>query len=69
MKCSECKFWFGPKNPICVRYPPIMFQEVQGEGFDRRYSYQPVWPVSYDNDWCGEFKEISEEGANAKIST
>lgn len=63
----------GKKRGTCHRYPPVISDTLlalsvkeHGEEdelpTDIAYDELPaasVWPATYDNEWCGEFKSES----------
>lgn len=70
--CSECKFWPDPIPPgtsslevedlegRCRRHPPVY---VGTDSEPRANAIQCachwVQPVTFGNDWCGEFRRKS----------
>jgi hypothetical protein len=58
--CSGCRWWhYHPTEGterdsdeavgFCRRFPPT-----------RRENGVGAWPITFGNDWCGEYKEKSE---------
>jgi len=57
-RCENCQFWRRNDNEAyreagaCrVRHPVII---ERGDYDDSPYG---IWPKTFDNDWCGEFKQ------------
>ncbi len=51
--CRFCRYWEGNlviSKATCRRYPPPAYKS----SFIGAWS--PVWPKTYRNEWCGEFK-------------
>ena len=53
--CSDCDFWEQRMRPHhkqgqCRRRSPTWTSSYSGEEELRR------WPLTFDNDWCGEGK-------------
>ncbi len=54
--CRTCRFWLeGNRIGTCKRYPPIIV------GPSGVLSHYRRWPLSYDNDYCGEYRPTAEE--------
>lgn len=60
-RCPTCRYWEPPDGgvgPLCRRYAPRAQVSWPGrdedEVSDFDYSLAPVWPVTTENDWCGE---------------
>jgi hypothetical protein len=61
MRCADCKFWNRDEGPFevgrCHRYAPrpvVVAGTEEGEEPLARPDL-PVWPLTIDEDWCGEF--------------
>ena len=68
MRCDQCKFWrqdFTESDPSkqslggeCRRhspqpsYDPGPFYDLD----DQTFTYFPSWPITDDDDWCGEWQ-------------
>ena len=57
-ECANCRYWKREAKDsdtgICRRYPPnIAHQEMYMEDSDG-YADYPVWPLTLDDEWCGE---------------
>lgn len=54
--CGTCKYWkeFGSQ---CRRHSPTTMIST-----DRNIAIQPVFPTTYENDWCGDWEERDERG-------
>jgi hypothetical protein len=57
--CGDCLYHTkeasDPTAGFCRRYPP-QFSYQAGVGFsDLKQSM--IWPVTYDTEWCGEWKQ------------
>ena len=54
--CSSCKFYKGwPIHPTS--------EDKRGRGFCRRnapvrQNMETTWPMVYERDWCGEWKDV-----------
>ena len=59
--CDECLFWARlPKNSgngLCRRYPPKPYSDFE-EGEDNVLADR--LPVTFDDDYCGEFKSAKK---------
>jgi|TARA_R100000501_G_C2606088_1_gene101832 hypothetical protein len=61
MGCRKCKFWVALDTFVgdkllfgnCHRFPPLK-KELKRDDLAQ-------WAESYENDWCGEFKERKTE--------
>jgi hypothetical protein len=52
--CSGCRWWnFQPTEGA----EPDSDQAV---GYRRRHFRAGAWPITFGNDWCGEYAEKSE---------
>ena len=63
--CSDCRWWHfqategqerGSDTAVgyCRRFPPA-----------RRENGVGAWPITFGNDWCGEYAEKSEASGRA----
>lgn len=65
MQCETCVFW-KRKNDIseagrCRRYAPKpinWFVPDSGEEDDAEPTPEAVWPVTWNDDWCGEWQSM-----------
>lgn len=72
--CKECRFWsqeteVPEENKLgirgeCRRYPPLHMVStlitVDDEAMREDDNlWTGVWPNTYEDDWCGEFRELS----------
>lgn len=70
--CKGCRFWLNWDTEDsnlgeCHRYPPRM-AAVLGGGTDgpSAASVRPEdggWPLTYPDDWCGEFQPLAHRPA------
>jgi hypothetical protein len=62
-KCGNCRFW-------------EMFPDPNGPGVCRRHAPRPkmtasmsvtkttaTWPITHDDDWCGEYESDERPGS------
>jgi hypothetical protein len=75
MKCSDCKYWlvmpYGKDRGECRLAPPSVFFSEDGftqaagrplsGAMDPSNKFMSQWPVTYPDDWCGEFVEKPQE--------
>ena len=82
LACCNCRFWDRKfKDQIwdhgfaaeCKRYPPVL--EVREVAIDTEriesngHMIDPSrfsWPITWENDWCGEFKAANVELTGAQ---
>lgn len=62
MRCDECKWWRQIDNGsrhtkvgTCKRMPPSAVPMDDAEAVRKRWG-RAVWPVMYEDDFCGEFE-------------
>lgn len=63
-KCCRCVFWLNHDAECsdlgeCHRYPPRMAVENVGGVFETIRPQDGGWPLTFPDDWCGEFKPMS----------
>ena len=56
-KCSFCRSWNKTKSITrnrqyiyvgeCRKHTPIV---------EKEFNYYGIWPITYEDDWCGEFE-------------
>lgn len=60
-ECSFCMYWDILYNTDsvgrCRRYTPVINHQQ-----NRRTTGE--WPITYENDWCGEFKKKEKVNSN-----
>jgi hypothetical protein len=63
-RCATCRFWDNVEGlSLCRRSPPafaarqIEPDDVEGGGTDGARGF---WPVTDNDDWCGEWQAIAE---------
>ena len=67
--CSDCAYWLKDNEDAargsCHRYPPqgVAVLESNAIGLVVGQLCRWLFPVTYSEDWCGEFSEwIDEDG-------
>jgi hypothetical protein len=62
-KCMNCYYWQQGdlitkdlQDGVCRRYPPTVIYE-NNEEIKNGGERPVVYPRTYENDWCGEFKD------------
>lgn len=72
--CKTCKFWQNdiPQQYVygdCHRYPPGQRMSVscRGSQYEKvemtlHTSADPIWPNTHESHWCGEHKQLEQEG-------
>ena len=64
--CLGCKFWMPdsetPNFGECRRNAPIPANELNpSENAFRGQSYNTFWPMTFEDDWCGEHVQRVEK--------
>jgi hypothetical protein len=68
-QCSGCRFWLNWDSEMtnlgeCHRFPPRMASAHRVEGDQTLFStVRPEdggWPLTYPDEWCGEFQIAPE---------
>lgn len=57
--CPGCRFWdaFDARSGECRRHAPTAVQFAQTQDANERGGDSgAVWPVTSDDDWCGEWE-------------
>lgn len=75
-KCESCRFWqmTTPKDPeeensvavgICRRYAPQPTPRLSRHirVGKEEYADCPLWPLTLDAEWCGEWEQCSKRTA------
>lgn len=54
-RCDMCRFWYdqGDGEGVCRRLAPTARTTRREEDDYQRF---PVWPLTLDNEWCGEWE-------------
>jgi len=62
-KCKNCCYWKEGdlitkdiQDGVCRRYPPTVIYEYYEE-IKTGGGRPVVYPLTYENDWCGEFND------------
>lgn len=65
-RCECCRFWEREEDDKigvgdCRRYPPAMALVQTSDCLDdewtvRRPAYNGGFPITFEDDWCGEFQ-------------
>lgn len=64
MQCETCKFWQTKKElPVgrCRRYAPKPIGWIvpdKGEEHDGEPTSKAMWPLTWKDDWCGEWQSM-----------
>jgi len=64
--CSNCRFWrlFDPEEDErgqCRRHAPAaQLMDAAGCNSNRDFAAR-VWPVTYADDWCGDYQPLSKD--------
>ena len=66
MRCDECKFWEreideGSCKILSPRILLAQFDDNCGQQWQWPDSHTGCWPVTSEDDWCGEFVDKSKE--------
>jgi hypothetical protein len=68
-QCGSCRFWLNWDSEMtnlgeCHRFPPRMLMvhrtDVEGESAATVRPEDGGWPLTYPDDWCGEFQRPPE---------
>jgi hypothetical protein len=67
-KCESCEFWreFSQKSGECLRNAPSPSRYSDSTQNDEHQRNDSIlsgtrWPMTYSDQWCGEFKEKHDE--------
>lgn len=67
--CSNCRYWDtyedGDESGVCRRYPPrIPHPSMANLDEDGNCGWEeyPIWPLTMDEEWCGEHKLKEKNG-------
>ena len=63
--CGNCHYWHPNqrnKSGLCKRYPPIpvVFHSLKlrnADEYELLQDVQPEWPITREDDSCGEYKK------------
>lgn len=62
--CSNCRYWEREDElsdgGICRRYPPSIRTTAMDDNDE--YSGYPIWPLTLEDEWCGEHKPKENKG-------
>ncbi len=65
-RCQSCRFYCVEQNRegagLCRRRPPVVPTRMG----DRFSNDSAIFPVVFDDDWCGEFEPRTASLSNAK---
>jgi hypothetical protein len=76
-QCNGCRFWLNWDSEDtnlgeCHRFPPRMATVPRtGAGQDSAVTVRPGdggWPLTYPDDWCGEFQPVPTPAAETTPS-
>ena len=60
-QCDKCRFW---RQGMSMRHGQLLGNCHRLAPKPRRKVRQARWPVTYQDDWCGEWKAREDEEAD-----